>query len=103
MVNDFNDTQNKKLKSTFFKSKSLDDFTDTSTHLIIHSTGITSPPPFYTKQSNKLHIPKLKLFPKRHHFSQPKTTLQTSPLAFSSDQHPHFLIIQIKTYIRMTT
>ena len=60
MVNDLNDTQNKKPKSTLFKSKSLDNFTDTSTHLINHSTGITSPPPFYTKRSHKLHIPKIK-------------------------------------------
>ena len=28
------------------------------------------------------------MFPKRHHFSHPKTTLQTSTLPFSSDQHP---------------
>ena len=62
-INDLNDTQNKKPKNTLFKSKSLDNFTDTSTHLINHSTGITSPPLFYTKRSNKLHIPKFKLFP----------------------------------------
>ena len=90
MVNELNDTQNKKPKSTLFKSKSLENFTDTSTHLFNHSTGITSPPPFYTKRSNKLHVPKFKLFPKRHPFSQPKTTLQTSPLPFSSDQHAPF-------------
>ena len=41
MVNDLNDTQNKKPKSTLFKCKSLDNFADTSTHLINHSTGIT--------------------------------------------------------------
>ena len=29
MVNDLNDTQNKKPKSTFFKSKSVDNFADT--------------------------------------------------------------------------
>ena len=34
MVNDLHDTQNKKPKSTFLKSKSLDNFADTSTHLI---------------------------------------------------------------------
>ena len=88
MVKDLNDTQNTKPKNTLFKSKSLDNFIDTSTHLINHSTGITSFPPFYTKRSYKLHIPKFKLFPKRHPFSHPKTTLQTSTLPLSSDQHP---------------
>ena len=55
---------------------------------IAHPTGITSPPPFYTKRPKKLHLPKFKLFPKRHHFSHPKTILQTTPLPFSPDQHP---------------
>ena len=42
MVNDFNDTQNKKkTKNPLFKSKSLDHFSDTSTTLINYSTGIT--------------------------------------------------------------
>ena len=48
MVNDLNDTQKRKPKITLLKSKFLDNFSDTSTHLIHHSTGITSPPPFYT-------------------------------------------------------
>ena len=87
MVND-HDTQNKKLKIPLVESKPLDHFSDTSTNLITHSTGITSPPPFYTKHPNKLQIPKFKIFPKRHHFSQLQTTLQTSTLPFSSDQHP---------------
>ena len=88
MVNDLNDNQNKKPKNTLLKSKLLDHFSDTSTNLINHSTGLTSPPPFYTKRPNKLQIPKFKIFPKRHHFSHPKTTLQTSTLPFSPDQHP---------------
>ena len=87
MVNDLHDTQNKKPKNPFFKSKSLDHLSDTSTNLINHSTGITSPPPFYTKRPNKLQIPKFKLFPKRHHFSHPKITFQPSTLP-SSEQHP---------------
>ena len=87
MVNDLNDNQNKKPKNTLLKSKSLDHFSDTSTLLINHSTGITSAPPFYTKQHNKLQIPKFKLFPKRPHFSHPKITLQPSTLP-SSEQHP---------------
>ena len=87
MVNDFNDNQNKKPKNTFLKSKSLDHFSDTSTTLNNHSTGITSPPPFYTKRHNKLQMPKFELFPKRLHFSHPKITLQLSTFP-SSEQHP---------------
>ena len=87
MVNDLHDTQNKKPKNPFFKSKSLDHLSDTSTNIINHSTGITFPPPFYTKRPNKLQIPKLKLFSKRHHFSHPKITFQPSTLP-CSEQHP---------------
>ena len=65
MVNDLHDTQNKKPKSTLLASKPLYHFSDTSTTLINHSTGITSPPPFYNKRPNELQIPKYKLFPKR--------------------------------------
>ena len=88
MVIDLNDTQNRKPKNTFSKSKSLDNFSNTSTYLINHSTGITSPPPFQTKRPIKLQMPNFKLLPKRHHFSHPKTTLQTSTLPFSCEQHP---------------
>ena len=84
MVNDLNETQNKKPKSTLFKSKSLDNFIDTSTNLINHSTDVTSPPPFYTKRPNKLQFPKFNLFPKRHHTFYQKTT----PLPFSPVQQP---------------
>ena len=84
MVNDLNETQNKKPKSILFKSKSLDNLTDTSTNLIIQSTDITFPPPFYTKRPNKLQFPKFNLFPKKHHNSQQKT----APLLFSSIPHP---------------
>ena len=86
MVNDLHNTQNKKPKHSLFKSKPLDHLPDTSANLINHPTGITSPPPFYTKRPNKLHLPNFKLFPKRHHFS--KTTLQTTTFPFSPDQHP---------------
>ena len=86
MVNDLHDTQNKKPKNSFLKSKPLDHLSDTSTNLINHSTGITSPPPFYTKRPKKLQIPKFKLFPKRHYFSHPKITFQPSTLP-SSEQH----------------
>ena len=57
MVNGLHDTQNKKPKNPLFKSKSLDHFSDASTNLINHSTGITCPPLFYTKRSDKLQIP----------------------------------------------
>ena len=87
MVNDLQDAPNKKPKNTLFKSKSLDHFSDTSTNLITPSTGITSPPPFYTKRLKKLQIPKFKLFPKRQHFSQQKITLQPSTFP-SSEQRP---------------
>ena len=76
-----------KTPKRFFKSKSLDYLSDTPTSLINHSSGITSPPPFYTKRPNKLQIPKVKLFPKRHLFSHPKITFQPSTLP-SSEQHP---------------
>ena len=70
--------QNKKPKSTLLKSNSLDNFIDTSTSLINHSTDVTSPPPFYTKHPNKLQ------FPKRHHNSHQKA----ATLPFSPVQHP---------------
>ena len=85
MVNELHDTQNKNPKNPFSKSKSLDHLFNTSTNLINHSTGNTSPPPFYTKRPNKLQIPKFKLFPKRHHFFHPKIIFQPLP---SSEQQP---------------
>ena len=87
MVNDLHDTQNKKPKKSFSKSKSLDHLSDTATNLINHSTGITSPPPFCTKRPNKLQKPKFKFFPNRHQFSQTKIIFQPSTLP-SSEQHP---------------
>ena len=76
-----NETQNKKPESTLLKSKSLDNFIDTSTNLINQPTDVTSPPPFYTKRPNKLQFPKFNLFLKRHHSSH-------APLPFSPVQHP---------------
>ena len=81
MVNDLNDTQNKKPKNTLLMSKSLDHFSDTSTNLIIQSTGITSPPPFYTKRPNKLQMPKFIFFSEKTSLFSPKnysTTIYTS-------------------------
>ena len=88
MVNDLNDTHQRKPKIALSTSKSLNNLSDTPTNLINYSTGIASPPPFYTKRPNKLQMSKFKLFPKKHHFSHPKTTLQTSPLPFFSEQRP---------------
>ena len=87
-TNDLHNTPNKKPKNSLFKSKTLDHLSDTSATLINHPTGITFPPPSYTKRPSKLHLPKFKLFPKRHHFSHLKDTLQTTTLPFSPDQHP---------------
>ena len=84
MISDLHETQNKKPKSTLLKSKSLDNFIDTSPNLINHSTYVTSPPPYYTKRPNKLQFPKFNLFPKRQHNSHH----ETAPLPFSPVQHP---------------
>ena len=75
MVNDLNDTHQRKPKIALSTSKSLDNLSDTPTNLINYSTGVTSPPPFYTKRPNKLQMSKFKLFPKKHHFSHSKATL----------------------------
>ena len=83
MVNDLDKNQTKKPKSTLLKSKSLDNFNETSTNLINHSLDVTSPPPFYTKRPNNIQFPKFNLFPKRHHVSHQKT----APLPFSPIQH----------------
>ena len=100
MVNHLNDTQNIKPKNTLLKSKSLDNFSVTSTNLINHSTGITSPPPFYTKRPNT--FPMSKFFPKRHNFAYPKLLFKHLHFLFLLSNIPHFLIILIKTHIRMT-
>ena len=101
MVNALHDTQNKKPKKPFYKSNSLDHLSDTSTNLFNHSTGITSPPPFYTKRPNKLQIPKFKLFPKRHLFSHPKKPFNHLRFLLLNNI-PHFLIIPQQTHIRRT-
>ena len=70
----------KKPKSTLLKSKSLDNFIDTSTNLINRSPDVTSPPPFYTKRPNKLQFPKFTLFLKRHFFSLLQSLFQNTRL-----------------------
>ena len=88
MVNDFNDTLNRKPKNTLLKSKSLVNFSDTSTKLINHSTGITSPPPLFTKHPNKLQVSKIKLFPEDTTFLTRKLLFKHLHFLFSSEQHP---------------
>ena len=83
MASALHETQNKKPKSTLLKSKSLDNFIDTSPNVMNHSTDVTYPPPYYTKHPNKIQFPKFNLFPKRHHTSHHKT----APLPFSPVQH----------------
>ena len=80
MVNDLHDTQNKKPKHSLFRSKSLDHLSDTSATLNPHPTGITSPPPFYTKRPNKLHLPKF----------NSETTSLFSPKNYSSNNYTSF-------------
>ena len=102
MANDLHNTQNKKPKNSLFHSKSLDHLADTSATLINHPTGITSPPPFYSKRPKTLHLPKFKLFPKRHHFSHPKLLFKQLHFLFLLTNIPPFLIILITIPIRMT-
>ena len=85
-------------KSTHLKSKSLDNFIDTSPNLINHSTDVTSPPPFYTKRPKKFNFLNLTCF--RNDTTIPtKKQLHFLSLLFNI---LHFLIILIKTFTRMT-
>ena len=88
MVNDLIDTHHHKPLLPLQTSKSLDNFSDNPTSLIIIHTGITSPPPFYTKRPNKLHMTRFKLFPKRRPFLQSNINHRISPLPSSQEQHP---------------
>ena len=101
MVNDLNDTQNKKPKNPLFKSKSLDHFSDTSTTLINYSTGITSTPPFYTKRHNKLQMPELNYIQKDLTFLIQKFLFNHLHFLLLNNIL-HFLIIPLQTHIRMT-
>ena len=94
MVNGLNHTHRKKPKLALPTSKSHDNFSDISnpfsdnqTPSIGKTTGITSPPPFYTKP-NKFRLTRLKLLPKRQPLSQPTINYRTSMLPFSQEQNP---------------
>ena len=88
MVNDLRDTHHQKPALPLKTSKSSDNSLDNSTISINNHTGITSPPPFYTKRPNTLHMTRSKLFPERRHFLQSKINHRTSPLPASQEQHP---------------
>ena len=99
MVNELNETQNKNPKSTLLRSKSLDNFIDTSTNLINHSTDVTSPP-----HLSILNVLTKSSFLNLHCFRKDSTILTKKQLHFLSllFNNLHFLIILIKTPIRMT-
>ena len=99
MENDLNDTHHQKSKLALKSSKSssmthvidnpLDDFShsDDQTNHVAAPTGITSPPPFYTKRPNKFNrIARFKLLPKRNPHS--KTNHKFSSLHSSTIQIP---------------
>ena len=88
MANDFKDTQHQQPTLPLKTYKSLDNFPDNSTNSINNHTGITSPPTFYTKRPNKLHMTRFNLLPKKRPFLQSKSNHRTSTLAASQEQHP---------------
>ena len=86
MVND--DTHHYKPILALQTSESLDNCSDNPTNSISNPTGIISPPLFYTKRPNKLHMTRFKLFPKRRPFLRSKLIPRTSSLPSSQEQHP---------------
>ena len=103
MVNDLKDTHPQKPTLPLKTSKYLDNFPDNSTNSINNHTGITSPPPLYTKRPNKLHMTRFNLFPKNIRFLIRK--LITEPLHFLLHKNSIrlCLIIQLLTPLNMTT
>ena len=73
---------------THMTDNPLEDFSDNQTNSINTPTGIISPPPFYTKGPNRLHMTRFKLFPKRKQFHQFNINHRTSSLTSSPVQHP---------------
>ena len=95
MVNDLNHTHREKPKLALSTSKSLDNFSDTLnpfsdklTSSINNTNGIPSPPPFYTKRPNKIHLTRLELFTKRPPLSQLTIYYRTSILPSAQEQNP---------------
>ena len=74
MLNDLSDTHHRKPKLAPQTSKALDNLSDNPTNSMNNPTGITPPPPFYTKRPTKLHTSRFKLFSKRQQISQPIIT-----------------------------
>ena len=106
MVNDLNHTHRKKhtlalptfISSDIF-SDTLNPFSDNQTLSINNTTGITSPPPFYTKRPNKIHWTRLELFPKRSPLSQHTIIYRSSMLPSTQEPNPLFLCHLSKTAI----
>ena len=79
MVNDFRNTRStKSLKSSSHLSNTPDNPSSTNpvitTSISSNPTGFTSPPPFYTKRSNKISkITRFKFFPKCKQYSNQHT------------------------------
>ena len=88
MVNDLKDTRHQQPTLPLKTSKFLDNSPDNSNISINNHTGITSPPPFYTKRPNKLHLTRFKLFSKKRLFLQSKNNHRTSAFPASQEQHP---------------
>ena len=90
--------QTKNPKSTLSKSKSLDNFIDTSPNLINHSTDVTSLHLFILNDLTKFNFLNLTSF------RNDTTILTIKQLHFLSllFNIPHFLIILIKTFTQMT-
>ena len=92
----FTDTHHKKPKRalqtfkflTHTTDNPLDHFSDNQTNSINNPTVITSPPPFYKKRPNRLHMTRFKLLPKRKQFQHPKTNHRISTIRSSSVQQP---------------
>ena len=100
MVNNLKDTHHQKPALPLKTSKSLDNSLDYSTNSIYNPNGLISPPLFYTKRPNILHMTRFKLFSKRRQFLQSKINNKTSPHPASQEQHPtlpNYLIIQLST------
>ena len=109
MVNDLNHTHRKKPKLTLPTPKSLDNFSDTlnpfsdnQTPSIKNPTGITSPPPFYTKRPNKFRLTRLQLFPKRQPLAQHQIIIELLYFLPHKNKIHFYVIILLPIQLNMT-
>ena len=109
MVNDLNHSHRKNPKLALPTSKSQDNFSDTLNHFFDNQTlsndntnGITSPPTFYTKRSNKSRLTQLKLFPKRSPGFQPSINHGTPVLPAHKNKMPRYLTTLSPVQFNMT-